>query len=300
MNELLTLAAEGARIDLLGQPLLIEFNLASAAERMALLGDWSPLFRLLAGEAVLAAGTLTLCGCPASEGVQRGRIGLARLDPLLPNVWSAEHFLAASAELSGLNPRAARRAVSATFDKLGLGGLGARRLGHLQLGERRALLVAHALLTDPQVLCLEQPLLGLDTTAEELLLSIIERATQGRRLVVSLSDPSSSPGERELMRAASAVFRLEAGVVLPEPRELPRSGRVAVTICRNHEAFSAALQARKLRAHPSHEAGILNALTSAGVGPAWRYLVELDGDSTSAILDAALETEAGLVELIPS
>jgi hypothetical protein len=31
----------------------------------------------------------------------------------------------------------------------------------------------------------------------------------------------------------------------------------------------------------------------------WRYLVELPGGSTAPIVDAALEAEAGLVELIP-
>jgi hypothetical protein len=34
-------------------------------------------------------------------------------------------------------------------------------------------------------------------------------------------------------------------------------------------------------------------------GPCWRYLVELSSESTAPVLDAALETEAGLVELIP-
>jgi hypothetical protein len=70
-------------------------------------------------------------------------------------------------------------------------------------------------------------------------------------------------------------------------------------VCRNHQAFAAALAARGLNAHPTHEAGVLGSLTSPLAGPCWRYLVELSSESTAPVLDAALETEAGLVELIP-
>jgi len=75
--------------------------------------------------------------------------------------------------------------------------------------------------------------------------------------------------------------------------------RVTATICRNHQAFARALEARGLSAYPTHEAGVLGTLTSPSAGPCWRYLVELPGGSTAPVLDAALETEASLVELMP-
>lgn len=294
-----TLDARAARIDLLGQPLISRLDVTSDRERVALLGDWSPLFRLLSGEAELAAGTLQLAGVSVPLGVVQGVIGLMRLDPLLPGNWSAQQLLESSAELSGVPRKAAAKVAFQTLDQLGLGSLAARRLAHLQLAERRVLLIAHAVLTSPRVLCLEQPLAGLDSHAEAAVLAVIQRASAGRRLLVAVGDLELDPGSRELARLCNARLRLASGVVVIEGENRDAAARVTATVSRNHRAFAAALSARGLNAHATHEAGVLNSLTSPLAGPCWRYLVELPGGSTAPILDAALETEAGLVELIP-
>ncbi len=294
-----TLDAQAARIDFLGQPLLSRLDVTSHAERVALLGDWSALFRLLAGEAELAAGTLRIAGEAVPLAVAQGKVGLMPLDPLLPGTWSAEQLLSSSAELTGTPAKAAGKLAFQTLERLGLASLAARRLAHLQLAERRALLIAHALLTAPRVLCLEQPLVGLDTHAAAAVLGVIERAGVGRRLLIAVGDAPLSPGSRELARRCSAQLRLAAGVVVTELEGGVVSSRVTATVSRNHRAFLAALGARGLQAQATHEAGMLNALTSPLAGPCWRYVVELPTSSTAPILDAALETEAGLVELIP-
>jgi ABC-type Na+ transport system ATPase subunit NatA len=300
LNEAATIEAKAARIDVFGQPLLARLELTSHAERVALLGDWSPLFRLFSGEAELAGGTLHVAGVPVPLGVEQGTVGLMRLDPLLPGTWSAEQLLSSSSELAGTARKAAGKLAFQTLERLGLAGLATRRLAHLPLAERRALLVAHAILTDPRVLCLEQPLLGLDTHAEQAVLAVIERACAGRRLLVAVSDPELSSGSRQLVHTCTERLRLSAGVVLPELEGAPVAARVTATVCRNHQAFAAALRQRGLNARPTHEAGVLNASTSATAGPCWRYLVELPAGSTAPIVDAALETQADLVELIPA
>jgi len=300
LSDALTLDARAARIDLLGQPLLSRLDVKTDAERVALLGDWSALFRLLSGEAELAAGTLQIGGVPVPLGVVQGVVGLMRLDPLLPGTWSAEQMLASSAELSGVPRKAAGKAALQALDQLGLQSLAARRLAHLQLAERRVLLIAHATLTSPRVLCLEQPLAGLDSHAEAAVLAVIQRASAGRRLLVAVGDLDLGPGARELAHSCGARLRLATGVAIAEAEDRVVSARVTATVSRNHQAFAAALRARGLEAHATHEAGLLNALTSPLAGPCWRYLVELPAGSTAPILDAALETEAGLVELIPA
>jgi len=299
LSDVATLDAKAARIDLLGQPLLARLDVTTHAERVALLGDWSALFRLLAGEAELTSGSLEIAGEAVPLGVERGRVGLARLDPLLPPAWSAEQLLTSSAELSGMPSKGASKLAFQTLERLGLLELATRRLAHLPSAERRALLVAHALLTDPLVLCIEEPLAGLDTHAEQTLLSVIERAGAGRRLLVSLGDPEHSAGTRRLVRSCDARFGLAAGVAVELPDRRAPVSRVTATICKNHQAFASALAARGLTARPTHEASLLGALTSPLAGPCWRYLVELPSESTAPVLDAALETDAGLVELIP-
>jgi putative ABC transport system ATP-binding protein len=301
LNEALTIAADGVRIDLVGQPLLSQLSLQSDAHRIALLGDWSALFRLLAGEATLAAGTLLIDGEPVPLAVERGIVGLMRLDPLLPSAWSAERFLASSAELAGMTHKQASRAAFQTLEQLGLSALASKRLAHLQLTERRALLIAHTRLTDPRVICVEEPLLGLDSHGEDFVLAVLERACSGRKLLVALSDASPSVAARHLLQTCAAKLRVVAGVLVPD--SITQSRRhVTATICQNHEAFTRALAARGVSATPTHAAGILSVLTSTWTGPCWRYVIDLGSDqaSTAPILDAALETDAGLVELLPA
>lgn len=299
MSDVPTIDAQAARVDLLGQPLLAQLTLQSHAERLALLGDWSALFRLFAGEAELSAGRLTVGGEPVPRGVEQGRIGLMRLDPQLPAAWSAEQLLATSGELCGLPAKSAAKNAFQVLESLGLSELSPRRLAHLQVAERRALLVAHAVLTDPLVLCLEEPLAGLDTHAEQAVLAVIDRASAGRRLLVSIGDPTATAATRRLVQSCTDRFGLAAGVAVSIPAQSSAVARVTATICKNHQAFAAALAARGITAHPTHEAGVLGSLTSPLAGPCWRYLVELESESTAPILDAALETDAGLVELIP-
>jgi ABC-type Na+ transport system ATPase subunit NatA len=294
-----TLVADAARIDLMGRPLLAGLTLHSGAERLALLGDWSALFRLFSGEAELSAGRLSVGGEAMPRGVEEGKIGVMRLDPQLPAAWSAEELLAKSGELCGLPPKSAAKNAFQVLERLGLAELGPRRLAHLQLAERRALLVAHAVLTDPLVLCLEEPLAGLDTHGELAVLAVLERASAGRRLVVAVGDPGATSSTRRLVQSCAERFGLAAGVAVQLSAESAAVARVTATICRNHQAFAAALAARGINAHPTHEAGVLGSLTSPLAGPCWRYLVELPSESTAAVLDAALETDAGLVELIP-
>lgn len=299
MSDAPTLEAKAARIDLLGQPLLARLELTSSAERLALLGDWSALFRLLSGEAQLAGGSLRIAGADVPLGVVQGTVGLMRLESLLPGTWTSEQFLASSAELAGTPAKAAPRLAFETLEQLGLVELAPRRLAHLPAAERRAVLIAHAVLTNPRVLCLEDPLAGLDTHAENCVLAVIGHASADRRLLVAVSAPGLSPGARQLVQSCTERLRLAAGVVLPELGDTPAASRVTATVSRNHQAFAAALSARGLAHHATHEAGMLNALTSNAAGPCWRYLIELPAGSSAEVLDAALETEAGLVELIP-
>jgi ABC-type Mn2+/Zn2+ transport system ATPase subunit len=299
LSDYTTVEAEAARIDLAGRPLLAQLGLRSSAERLALLGDWSALFRVLSGEAELSAGTLTVAGMPVPRGVEQGAVGLMRLDPLLPAAWSAEQLLATSGELCGMPAKNAGKTAFQVLEALGLVELAARRIAHLPLAERRALLVAHAVLTNPLVLCLEEPLLGLDTHAEQAVLAVIDRAAAGRRLIVALGDPEATAATRRLLKSCEERFGLAAGVAVSLPAESSAVSRVTATICKNHQAFAAALAARGITAHPTHEAGVLGSLTSPLAGPCWRYLVELSSESTAPVLDAALETDAGLVELIP-
>ncbi len=66
-----------------------------------------------------------------------------------------------------------RRAIQ-IMGELGVSGLGTRTFGTLSEGERKRVLIARALMTDPELLLLDEPAAGLDLGAREDLIESLE------------------------------------------------------------------------------------------------------------------------------
>ena len=123
----------------------------------------------------------------------RRRIGLlspelqARHGPLLP---AEEVVLAGFFGSVGLgrSQRASdrqRRRVGELMEQLGLADLASRPFGQLSDGQRRRLLLARALVHDPEVLVLDEPTNGLDLKARHQLLAILRQlAAAGTTLLL--------------------------------------------------------------------------------------------------------------------
>jgi ABC-2 type transport system ATP-binding protein len=95
---------------------------------------------------------------------------------------TARSHLAVYAAAAGI-PRAR---VTAVLDLVGLGAYGDRRVGGYSLGMRQRLGLAMALLGDPQVLVLDEPVNGLDPEGIRWIRTFLrELAAEGRTVLVS-------------------------------------------------------------------------------------------------------------------
>ncbi|HEU4384663.1 MAG TPA: ATP-binding cassette domain-containing protein [Anaeromyxobacteraceae bacterium] len=181
--------------------------------------------RLLAAEAhPTPGGRIARLDLGESPGVfeVRARVGL-----VAPRL-QAEHRLDATGEevvLSGFfgsiglggAPTPAQRAAAVRWmDRLGLAHLAARNVHGVSYGELRRLLLARALVHDPEVLLLDEPWNGLDPTARAAMMALVQSlAESGTRLVLVTHH------EYEIVPAVNRLLVLREGWVAyagPWPR----------------------------------------------------------------------------------
>lgn len=121
--------------------------------------------------------------------------------------------LTARGNLDYAAKRAAKRDVGYGFDDvvevLDLSPLFARRAGQLSGGERQRVAIGRALLTNPRLLLLDEPLAALDEARKAEILPYLERVRDEARVPMIYVSHSAS----EVARLASRVVVLEAGRV---------------------------------------------------------------------------------------
>jgi molybdate transport system ATP-binding protein len=162
----------------------------------------STFLRLLLGEEPPAAGAIRRLdlGPRAATSEVKARVG-----HVSPELQARHRFDATGEEaiLSGFEgsiglavpPVAARRAAAARWiDRLGIAPLAGRRILGLSYGELRKVLLARALVHDPEVLLLDEPLAGLDPSSRAWTLAALERlARAGMGLVIATHHDDEFP-----------------------------------------------------------------------------------------------------------
>ena len=145
----------------------------------------STTMRMITGYLAPSAGAITVGGeavWPTTAAVRR-RIGyLPEHNPLYPEMYVREYlgFIARAHRLAGV-----RRRVAEVIDTVGLGLEAHKPIGALSKGYRQRVGLAQALLPDPDVLVLDEPVSGLDPNQLVEIRDVIRRL--GREKVVLLS-----------------------------------------------------------------------------------------------------------------
>lgn len=287
----LSMETRGARLVVVGHtdPLMaaltgIPNGVAAASHAAATLSELGPV----AGDARATGGELLLCGRDVIRREHLAFVGAAPFDPPLPPDWTVEAYVVSWVRLSGVG--SAREALARAKDalaRIGLGAAAARAIKTLKLPEKRALSLAAALSTGPEVLVADRPLAGLEGAAAQFVGGALEAASDGRPSVVSVQSLTPGSAEGRVARAASDLAALVGGelAMAGAPADVLGAQRLfRLTVRSNAEALREALAAKgaSLAGGPTH----------------FSLRLEADQDA-SFVLGVASEVRSAVVEIVP-
>lgn len=176
---------------------------ASSGDLIALHGangsGKTTLLRIIAG---LVAPTRGRVAWTTTSAGSRSRIGLLGHATHLFDELTAIENVALAARLAGGDESVAIRLL----DELGVAHHGGRRARALSAGTRRRVGLARVLATDPDVLLVDEPFVGLDQAAADLVGRVLAEARDAGRLVlIATHDDARSRS------VATSIVRLEQG-----------------------------------------------------------------------------------------
>ena len=139
----------------------------------------STTLKLLMGLLFPTSGRARILGRPAGDVGMRRRVGFLPENPYFYDYLSAEELLTYFAGLHGINGSDRDRRVAAVLDQVGLGPERRKRLGSYSRGMVQRVGIAQAILAEPEVIFLDEPMSGLDPLGRrelrQLLLALRDR-----------------------------------------------------------------------------------------------------------------------------
>lgn len=171
------------------------------------------LLRLLGGLLTPTQGCITLFGTPMrGESVTlRRRIGYVAQRSGVDEYLSGRGNLLLAGRLHGLRGAALRQRTQFLLDLLGLTEHAQRRAASYSGGMRRRLALACSLVQQPDLLLLDEPTTGLDTTGKAALWSYLSTLQQTGLTIITASHDT-----QEIERYCSRVALLHAGQLILE------------------------------------------------------------------------------------
>jgi zinc/manganese transport system ATP-binding protein len=144
------------------------------------------LFRVILGLMDADRGQVRIAGGRTSVGYVPQRVSF---DPDLPVRVRDLVALGLDGHRFGIPLRSTRRAsiTDEVMDAVGVAHLAERRVGELSGGELQRALVAHALVSGPRLLLLDEPLANLDPGSVQGVVELLDRVAHERGVAVLLS-----------------------------------------------------------------------------------------------------------------
>jgi ABC-type multidrug transport system ATPase subunit len=150
------------------------------------------MFRILGGLLRPDSGRVRVAGCdPALQPREaRARLGLLTEEPGLPERLTPLWHVSLHASLHGIARNEALRRASQLLSEMGLGRQMRDRHSGLSRGARLKVALARALVHEPRVLLLDDPMAGLDMESAAWMREMIrKRAAQGCAVLLATHNP---------------------------------------------------------------------------------------------------------------
>jgi len=185
-------------------------------------------FRITIGMIAPNAGSVLFNGeditaLPMYKRAQRG-IGYLSQEQSVFQKLTVRQNLLAILEAMSLGRRARHQRADELLNQFGLSHLAGQLAHTLSGGERRRLEIARALVTDPQLILLDEPFSGVDPIAVEGLQKEIVRLREEHRIAILLTDHNV----RETLSVTDRSYIIHEGRVIAEgpPRDLINDAKV--------------------------------------------------------------------------
>ena len=142
--------------------------------------------KMILGLVKATAGSVELLGIPWTNVQVHKRIGYLPESPYFYEHLTAEEFLTFYGGLAGLNKGSVTRRIEDLLEKVGLREARARPLGKFSKGMLQRIGLAQALIHDPELIILDEPMSGLDPVGrKEVRDLILTLRDQGKTVLFS-------------------------------------------------------------------------------------------------------------------
>jgi zinc/manganese transport system ATP-binding protein len=208
------LTVDGVTVRLSGRTILddVSFTIGEA-EFTGLIGangaGKTTLFRVILGMQPVSRGSVRIDGHERS-GREIGYVPQKfSLDPDLPVRGRDLVALGIDGQRLGipLPSRSRRQLVDEMLDAVGAQGFADARVGLLSGGEQQRILIAHALVSRPRLLLLDEPLANLDLRSAQEVVTLLRRIATEQQIAILISAHEMNP----LLPAMDRIVYLAAG-----------------------------------------------------------------------------------------